>query len=174
MKQQDKLFVVIGGTAVFVAAGITGLYLFNNKGSQAATTLPSQNSTTSQTTDAVTSSSTTASSSDTGAASTPSSSSSTYKDGQYTANTTYYVPHGTNSISATVTVANGTVTAVKVSNDYNDNESGMYIDSFESALQSAVVGKAIDGLSLSRIGGASLTTQAFDEVLATIQNNARA
>ena len=50
----------------------------------------------------------------------------------------------------------------------------MYIDSFVSAVQNAVVGKGVDGLSPSRIGGASLTTQAFDDALATIRTDAKA
>lgn len=165
--------MVIGGTAVFVAAGITGLYLFNNNGSDSGAALPSSVSTTQQSSDT---SDTTASLADNSSTSTTptASSSSSYNDGQYTAKTTYYVPHGTNTLSATVTIASGKVTAVKVSHDYSDNESGMYIDSFESAIQEAVVGKTISGLSLSRIGGASLTTQAFDDVIATIESNAKA
>ncbi len=166
--------MVIGGTAVFVAAGITGIYLFNNKGGGSGAALPSSASTTLQTSDTTTSLTDTSVATDTTTTTATSASSSSYKDGQYSANTTYYVPHGTNTLSATVTIANGSVTAVKVSHDYSDNESGMYIDSFENAIQSAVVGKPISGLSLSRIGGASLTTQAFDDVLATIESNAKA
>ena len=175
MKQQDKVFMVVGGLAVLVTAGITGLYLFNNDGDEAITTATSTpSSSTSQDATASSTSSTAATTTDTTSTSTTTSTSSSYKDGSYTAKTTYYVPHGTNTISATITVASGKVTAVKVNNDYTDNESGMYIDSFENSIQSAVVGKSIDGLSLSRVGGASLTTEAFDQVLATIQNEAKA
>ena len=102
-------------------------------------------------------------------------STSGYKDGTYKATTSYYVPHGANnSLTASVTVSGGKVSAVTVNNNYSDQESSYYIDSFVSAVQNAVVGKSIDGLSLSRIGGASLTTQAFDDALATIRTDAKA
>jgi hypothetical protein len=49
----------------------------------------------------------------------------------------------------------------------------MYIDSFDSSIKSVVIGKSLD-MSLSRVGGASLTTHGFEDALATIANQAKA
>ncbi len=175
MKQQDKIFIVVGSTAVLVTAGITGAWLF---GKSDATTQSKSTAATSSGASATTTSQNTTTA-DVAATASAADTSSTaaatgYKDGTYTATATYYVPRGSNSMSAKVTVSGGKVTAVSVNHDYSDRESGMYIDSFESALQSAVVGKSIDGLSLNRIGGATLTTQAFDDALTTVRNEAKA
>lgn len=48
----------------------------------------------------------------------------------------------------------------------------MYIQDFESALNSAVVGQNLSGASFSRIGGASLTTSAFNDALDQIMTQA--
>jgi uncharacterized protein with FMN-binding domain len=100
--------------------------------------------------------------------------SSGYKDGTYTASASYGVPHGQNSIEVSITLKNGTVTSVKNTHGYSDRESGRYIDSFDTAIESSVVGAAIEGLSLSRVAGASLTTYGFDDALASIANQAKA
>ena len=97
-----------------------------------------------------------------------------YKDGTYSASASYSVPHGINSIGVSMTVKNGTITALKTSHDYGDRESGIYVDSFDSRIQSLVVGKPLGDTSLSRVGGASLTTFGFEDALATITNEARA
>jgi len=48
----------------------------------------------------------------------------------------------------------------------------MYISRLESALKDTVPGQDLASLSPSRIGGASLTTYAFDQVLDTIRSQA--
>ena len=96
------------------------------------------------------------------------------KDGTYTATATYYVPHGSNTISATVTVSGGNITSVTANDNYTDGESAMYIDSFESSLSSKAVGMSLASASFSRIGGASLTTEGFNSVLDQIRTQATA
>ncbi len=103
-----------------------------------------------------------------------SSSTSSYKDGTYKATAEYYVPHGSNSITVNVSIKDGSITKVSATHDYADRESGMYVDSFDSSISSKAVGQKINGLSLSRVGGASLTTDAFDEVISSIANQAKA
>lgn len=170
MKQQDKVFMGVGSGVVAVIAIATGVYLFGGGDESAKVSTPTATSgATASTSDAATTTSTTSST-----ATTSSSGATTYKDGTYTANVTYYVPHGSNSLTAKVTVAGNKITAVTVNDDYSDNESAMYVDSFESAIKSAVVGHDLGSLSLSRIGGATLTTQAFDDALTTIRNDAKA
>jgi hypothetical protein len=95
-----------------------------------------------------------------------------YKDGIYAAVANYYVPRGSNGISVNLTILNDIVTSVSADHTYNDRESGMYVDSFDSYISSKVVGKSIASLKLSRIGGASLTTVGFNNALSTIIKNA--
>jgi hypothetical protein len=77
-------------------------------------------------------------------------------------------------MSATMTVANGRITAIKTNDTYADGESAMYVDSFDSSVSSSAVGTSLANASFSRIGGASLTTSAFDTVLDTIRTQAAA
>lgn len=171
MKQQDKVFMGVGSGVVAVLAIATGVYLFGGGDESAKVSTPSATSdATASTSDAATTTSATNSTTNT----TSSNGTTTYKDGTYTANVTYYVPHGSNNLTAKVTVAGNKITTVTVNDDYSDNESAMYVDSFESAIKSAVVGHDLGSLSLSRIGGATLTTQAFDDALTTIRNDAKA
>ena len=52
--------------------------------------------------------------------------------------------------------------------NYSDRKSAMYIQSFNSEVQSEVVGQKLSNVSPTRIGGASLTSQGFYDVLANI------
>ncbi len=111
----------------------------------------------------------------TGTTNASSSPSSGYKDGTYIASANYSVPHGNNSIGVSITLSNGVVSAVKTTHDYADRESGMYVDSFDSSINSVVTGKSLEILtSLSRVGGASLTTFGFEDAVASIANQAKA
>lgn len=61
------------------------------------------------------------------------------------------------------------ITDVSYSESTKDRESSEYYNSFiKSFKTSDVVGKKIEDVSLSRVGGASLTTKAFMSALATI------
>ncbi len=109
-------------------------------------------------------------------ASAPSSSTtsaSPYMNGSYTASIDYMVPKSDNTITVQMTIDNGTVTAVKATHDYNDRESDFYIANFDSLIQQEVTGKKIDEVSIGRVGGASLTSNAFEDAIATIKNEAK-
>ncbi len=98
---------------------------------------------------------------------------SDFKDGSYTASSSYVVPHGGhNTISVTVGVSGGTITSVKTTDDYSDSESSMYIGSFEDSLNRDANGRSLADYYPSRIGGASLTTAAFGAVLDQIRTTA--
>jgi len=168
MKQQDKVFMGIGSGVVAALAIATGVYLFGGGNESKTVTTPTT------TTDATASTSDTGTSSSTNTQTTSTVSSTSYKDGTYSATSSYYVPHGSNSLTAKITIANNKITAVTVNDDYSDSESAMYIDSFESAIKNTVIGQDLGSLSLSRVGGATLTTQAFDDALTTIRNDAKA
>ncbi len=123
-----------------------------------------------------TNSSVTAQSSTTPVASEPASNStnaSAYKNGTYSASIDYMVPKSDNTITVQMTIDNGKVTAVKTTHDYSDRESDFYIANFDSLIQQEVTGKKIEELSVGRVGGASLTSNAFEDAIATIKNEAK-
>jgi hypothetical protein len=98
----------------------------------------------------------------------------TYKDGQYTVSLRYSNGHGKyNTITTVLTVSKDIVSAASVSQVTGDPESQSYFDSFQSKFSPYVVSKALLGLSPSRIGGASLTTAAFDSTLDSIRTTAK-
>jgi|GEM_PF-828104 uncharacterized protein with FMN-binding domain len=178
MKPQEKTFIIVGTSAILLAAGIGGSYLFfakdNSTASTASTSATSAQATSDDTATTPSTASSGESSSNTTATGASTTTSSGYKEGTYSADTSYSVPLGySNSIGVSVTIKDGVVTAVKTTQNYTDRESGMYIDSFESSLQNAVVGKSIGSLQLNRIGGATLTTVAFDDALDSIRNDAK-
>lgn len=169
MKPTQKIFMVVGSVAVMAAAGWTGYTLFATPNQTAGST--SQASASSTPASTSTSSSTTPTNTTTSS----NSSTSSYKDGTYTATARYSVPHGeVNSVTATITVSGGKITQASATHDYGDRESGMYIDSFDSSLSSAVQGESLSSISVYRIGGASLTTEGFNSVLDTIRSQAQA
>lgn len=97
-----------------------------------------------------------------------------YKDGQYTAATTYRTPGGAEQISVTLTVAGNTINAVDISQQGDSRESKEYQSMFAGAYQSHVVGKKIGEVNLSRIAGASLTSGGFNDALEQIKQDAAA
>jgi hypothetical protein len=99
----------------------------------------------------------------------------TYKNASYNASADYNAPGRTNHIVAVnLTVANDIVTDVSVSySGDKSGESSQYQKRFSGSIQSQVVGKKLDSISLSRVGGASLTTNAFNEALVNIKASAQ-
>jgi hypothetical protein len=159
---------LVGGV-VLTAIALIGIYVFvlqgaNNQESDLGTT----------SSNIVTATATPTSSSKASSTATPTSASvaSTYTDGTYAATVSYSVPRGSNKLTAELTISNGAVTAVSTTHDYTDRESGEFISNFDAKIKASVVGKNISSLSLSRIGGASLTTRAFTNALTTIKNDA--
>lgn len=163
---------VAAGLVALVVIGLlaVGVNAYNaQQGSQAATTMTT--STSGGTT------STTGSASDTSNTATQSSSntsSTTYKDGTYSSSSTYYVPHGSESIKVTLTVKSGVVTDSSIENSEGDRESIEYQEEFASEYKTYVVGKPISSLQLSYVAGASDTTQGFNDALDKIRSEAQA
>lgn len=166
METKQKIFVALGTLAVVGVAVFGGKMLLTGDSvtSASAPVTPTQ----SQSVSTVTPSATTNNTS-----SQPSASTSQYKDGQYTATQSYNVPHGAvNSLTVTLTLSGGKISAVTTNNDYSDRESQMYVSSFEDSLSASAVGQSLSGYSPSRIGGASLTTEAFYQALSTVKTKA--
>lgn len=102
------------------------------------------------------------------------SSTSSYKDGTYSASSSYYVPHGNESIQVSLTLKDGVITSSSIRNSEGDPESAQYQQDFASSYKSYVVGKKISGLQLGILAGASDTTQGFDNALSQIASEAQA
>ncbi len=96
-----------------------------------------------------------------------------YQDGTYTATVKYEVPYGyVESLDATVTIVDNIVTETDVAFEIVNPVSTSYVDAFEQYYKDEVIGQTVDDISLSRIGGASLTNVAFDAALQNIKNEA--
>jgi hypothetical protein len=61
-----------------------------------------------------------------------------------------------------------TITAITATMTSGDRESGQYVSRFNSAAKSKIIGKKVAGLSLSAVGGASDTTDAFSQIIASL------
>ncbi|MES2966300.1 MAG: hypothetical protein V4668_00770 [Patescibacteria group bacterium] len=100
---------------------------------------------------------------------------STYKNGTYTVTSSYVAPsRTTHNVTTTIKLVNDVVTEARVNFTGEEIEtSSQYQSRFSQSYQSEVVGKKLDSISLSRVGGASLTTGAFNAGLAQVKANAR-
>ncbi len=126
----------------------------------------------SKTTDATTSPTTTASTPATTAES-ETIATADYKDGTYTTTTTYRTPKQDEyQLEVTLIVANDTITDSQIV--YSQGaEVDPNAQRFDAAYRAEVIGKDIDTLNLSRVGGASLTTGAFNKALEAIKTDAK-
>lgn len=105
----------------------------------------------------------------------PSSAPSTYVDGTYTTNVSYRVPSGDmEPVQVKLTLSNDIVTDVELEFEGIVGTSRLNQAKFVKAYEPVVIGKDIDTLNLSRVGGASLTTKAFNEALVNIKTEAAA
>jgi uncharacterized protein with FMN-binding domain len=100
-------------------------------------------------------------------------STATYKDGRYTAPGTYSSPGGTEHISVTLTLAKNIITAIKVVTVKADPTAAGYEQLFEGGISAVTVGKNINTLKIGVVAGSSLTSQGFNQALATIKADAQ-
>lgn len=98
-----------------------------------------------------------------------------YKNGTYTVSTSYTAPgRSTHSVDATITIKDDIITTSNVSyGGDNVDTSTEYQNKFSKGYQSQVIGKNLNTVSLSRVGGASLTTNAFNKALAEVKASAK-
>ncbi len=88
----------------------------------------------------------------------------------YTGSGTYLTPARTNhKIDVSLTVEDGIVTAADVVYDGSEGYSNPNQERFDGAYEAQVVGKSLDSISLSRVGGASLTSEAFNQAVVAIR-----
>ncbi|MCI1019454.1 FMN-binding protein [Microbacterium sp. C5A9] len=97
-----------------------------------------------------------------------------YSDGTYTADGSYQTPETVESISVTLTIADGVVTEVEVTGDPKARETEQYQGQFIDGISDEVVGKSLDELNVSRVAGSSLTSGGFNEAVDSIKEQAAA
>jgi uncharacterized protein with FMN-binding domain len=97
-----------------------------------------------------------------------------YKNGTFTAASTYYVPHGSETIQVSLTLSQGVVSNVSIQNSQGDNVSARYQQDFAAVYRSYVIGKPVSSLRLNAVAGASDTSDGFNAAVSQIASQARA
>lgn len=97
-----------------------------------------------------------------------------YKNGTYTASASYMVPRGgMNSLTIKMTIQNDTITSVTTNNDISEGDSQFYVDSFDQNISGVVVGKKLANAYVGRVGAASLTSSAFNNIVNKVMSSAK-
>lgn len=95
-----------------------------------------------------------------------------YADGTYSATGSYTYPKGQNALGVTVTLKDDVIADVSITEMATDPISQKYQDQFVAEYTTLVVGKNIDDVQLSKISGASLTPNGFNDALNAIKSQA--
>jgi uncharacterized protein with FMN-binding domain len=98
--------------------------------------------------------------------------SATYADGTYTAEGDYISPAGPSKVTVEVTLADDVVTAVTVTPLSTDSTAKGFQTQFADGIAAVVEGEDIDALSVSRVGGSSLTSGGFNDAINKIKAEA--
>lgn len=97
-----------------------------------------------------------------------------FNDGKYTISITYNVPKNyVDTIIFTFDLKDDFIQNVDFSANASNEDSRRYINLFGKNYKPLVLGKKLDDLSLSNVAGASLTTQAFNESLSKLKQQAQ-
>ena len=99
---------------------------------------------------------------------------STYKDGTYSATGMYLSPGGRETLALTVTIKGGVIIDTTLKTEPATQESAQHQQDFADNYKALVMGKKINGLSLSRVAGSSLTSNGFNDALTEIRSDAKA
>ncbi len=97
-----------------------------------------------------------------------------YADGTYNATASYVTPGGIESIDLTLTIASGVITNTELAASGNSDHAEGHQMAFEAEYKDLIVSKSVDEVSLSRVAGSSLTTNAFNDALEQIKTDAQA
>lgn len=97
-----------------------------------------------------------------------------YRDGTYTATGGYLTPARTShTVELTVTIENDIIVDSSVRYDGKDGYSNPNQERFDNAYKAQVIGASLREIKLSRVGAASLTSQAFNDAIVDITEEAR-
>lgn len=108
-----------------------------------------------------------------GTSSSLASSGSIYKDGTYSADGTYRSPQGQETVGVQLTLAAGTVTAVKITEHPSNPNTRKFQGEFSGGIAAQVVGRSIDELKVEKVAGSSLTSGGFNEAVEKIKAEAK-
>jgi hypothetical protein len=93
----------------------------------------------------------------------------------YTARGEYQTPARIEHIiDVTLTLEGDIVTGADIIYDEGSGFSNSHQERFDSGYRAQVIGKSLDQISLSRVGGASITSRSFNEVVTAIEAQASA
>jgi uncharacterized protein with FMN-binding domain len=98
--------------------------------------------------------------------------SASYADGTYSAEGDYVSPAGPSKVTVEITLADDVVTAVTVTPLSTDSTAKGFQTQFADGIAAVVEGQDIDTLSVSRVGGSSLTSAGFDDAVEKIKAEA--
>ncbi|MCU1566426.1 MAG: hypothetical protein JWQ56_1363 [Pseudarthrobacter sp.] len=101
------------------------------------------------------------------------SSGSAYKDGTYSADGNYVSPNGTETVGVELTLADGTVTGVNITQHPSNPNTRKFQGEFAGGIAGQIVGKNIDELNVSKVAGSSLTSGGFNQAVEKIKQEAQ-
>lgn len=97
-----------------------------------------------------------------------------YADGTYTEPGGYVSPNGPEKVDVTLTLESNIVTEVTVKGYGESPNSKQYQGQFIDGIAAEVIGKNIDGLSVDKVAGSSLTSGGFNKAVDAIKSDALA
>jgi uncharacterized protein with FMN-binding domain len=95
-----------------------------------------------------------------------------YTEGSYTAEGNYTSPAGPSKVTVEVTIENDSIAAVTVTPLATDPTSKGFQTQFADGIADVIVGRDIDILDVSRVGGSSLTSGGFNDAIEKIKAEA--
>ena len=96
-----------------------------------------------------------------------------YRNGVYKKSVPYSIPYGyVEPMEVSLTIADGIVTDSRVEFKLGNPTSKPYQEGFLDYYQNEIIGKPLDDINFSRLGGASLTNMAFDVAVVNIKMEA--
>ena len=95
-----------------------------------------------------------------------------YKDGTYSADGNYKSPNGTETVGVQLTLANGTVSAVEITQHPSNPNTRKFQGQFAGGIADQVVGKSLDEIKVSKVAGSSLTSGGFNQAVEAIKTQA--
>jgi uncharacterized protein with FMN-binding domain len=95
-----------------------------------------------------------------------------YADGDYTATGDYISPAGPSQVTVDITIQNDSIASVTVTPLSDDSTAKGFQTKFANGIADVIVGRDIDVLAVSRVGGSSLTSGGFNDALEKIKAEA--
>ncbi|WP_457974372.1 FMN-binding protein [Arthrobacter sp. D1-17] len=95
-----------------------------------------------------------------------------YKDGTYSADGNYRSPNGTETVGVQLTLSNGTVSAVEITQHPSNPNTRRFQGEFAGGIAAQVVGKSLDEIKVSKVAGSSLTSGGFNQAVEEIKAQA--